>query len=110
MMEDRKGMLWYLVNGAVELSWFLGWAMFCSLTIMDRPFPFFQTIAAFALAAGLTRLATGRGWLMVNVLGIEILGFISAALLLIHGIYYDSYPLTDRVWLDLFLQGPRNVS
>ena len=110
MMEDRKGILWYLVNGAVELSWFLGWAMFCSLTIMDRPFPFFQTIAAFALAAGLTHLATGRGWLMINVLGLEILGFIGAALLLIHGIYYDSYPLTDRGWLDLFLQGPRNVS
>jgi hypothetical protein len=29
-MEVRKGILWYLVNGAMELSWFLGWAMFLS--------------------------------------------------------------------------------
>jgi hypothetical protein len=57
-MDVRKGMLWYLVNGAMELSWFLGWAMFCSLATMHRPFPFFETIVAFALAGFVTHLST----------------------------------------------------
>ena len=109
-MEARKGILWYLVNGAMELSWFLGWAMFCSLLAMHRPFPFFETVAAFALAAVVTGLATGKGWRMVSVLGIEILGLICAALLLIHGIYYESQGLLEGGWLAAFWGDPRTIS
>ena len=108
-MDARKGMLWYLVNGAMELSWFLGWAMFCSLMIMHRPFPFFETIVAFALAGFVTHLSTGKRWRIVNVLGIEILGLMCAALLMIHGIYCGSYSLLDSGWLAVFFDGSRSV-
>ena len=108
-MDVRKGMLWYLVNGAMELSWFLGSAMFCSLAIMHRPFPFFETIVAFALAGFVTHLSTGKGWRIASVLGIEILGLMCAALLLIHGIYYGSYSLLDSGWLAVFFNGSRGV-
>ena len=108
-MDVRKGMLWYLVNGAMELSWFLGWAMFCSLAIMHRPYPFFETVIAFALAGFVTHLSTGKGWRIASVLGIEILGLICAALLVIHGIYYGSYPLLDSGWLTVFYDGSRGV-
>lgn len=109
MKENRKGMLWYLVNGAVELNWFLGWAMFSSLAAMKRPFPFFETLLAFTLAVWVTRLATGKGWRIISVLGIEILGLAGAALLLIHGIYHASDPLWDSGWLTAFLRGARGV-
>ena len=109
-MDVRKGMLWYLVNGAMELSWFLGWAMFLSLVIMHRPFPFFETIAAFALAGFVTHLSTGKGWRIASVLGIEIVGLICAALLVIHGIYYGSYSLLDSGWLAVFFNGSRGVT
>ncbi len=109
-MDVRKGMLWYLVNGAMELSWFLGWAMFCSLMTTYQPFPFFETIVAFALAGFVTHLATGRGWRIASVLGIEILGLMCGALLVIHGIYYGSYSLLDGRWLALFFHGPRGVT
>jgi hypothetical protein len=108
-MDVRKGMLWYLVNGATELSWFLGWTMFLSLVIMHRPFPFFETIAAFALAGFVTHLSTGKGWRIASVLGIEILGLMCGALLVIHGIYYGSYSVLDSGWLALFFDGPRGV-
>jgi hypothetical protein len=108
-MDVRKGMLWYLVNGAMELSWFLGWAMFLSLMIMHRPFPFFETIAAFALAGFVTHLSTGKGWRIASVLGIEILGLMCGALLVIHGIYYGSYSVLDSGWLALFFDGPKGV-
>jgi len=109
-MEVRKGMLWYLVNGAMELSWFLGWAMFLSLVIMHRPFPFFETIAAFALAGFVTHLSTGKGWRIAGVLGIEIVGLVCATLLVIHGIYYGSYALLDSGWLAVFYNGSRGVT
>ena len=108
-MDVRKGMLWYLVNGAMELSWFLGWAMFCSLATMHRPFPFFETIVAFALAGFVTHLSTGKGWRIASVLGIEILGLMCSALLVIHGIYYGSYSLLDSGWLAAFFDGSRGV-
>ncbi len=109
-MATRKGMLWYLTNGAMELSWFLGWAMFLSLMTMHRPFPFFETVAAFALAAFVGRFSTGKGWRIVSVLVIWMLGLICAALLLIHGIYYDSYPLLQGGWLAAFWEGPQDLS
>lgn len=109
-MEARKGMRWYLVNGIVELSWFLGWAMFCSLATVDRPFPFFETIAVFALAGFITHFSTGKGWRIVAILGLEIIGLIGGSLLLIHGIYFDFHALLDGGWLSEFLDGPRSVS
>lgn len=109
-MATRKGMLWYLVNGAMELSWFLGWAMFLSLVTMHRPFPFFETIAAFTLAGFVGRFSTGKGWRIVSVLVIWMLGLVCAALLMIHGIYYDAHPLFQGGWLEVFWDGPRNLS
>ena len=109
-MEIRKGILWYLVNGAMELSWFLGWAMFCSLMTMHRPFPFYEAVVAFALAGFVTHLSTGRGWRIIGVLGFESLGLTCAALLLIHGLYYGSYALLDSGWLIAFIEGSRSVT
>jgi hypothetical protein len=106
---DVKGMLWYLVNGAMELSWFLGWAMFCSLMTIHRPFPFFETIAVFVLAGFVTGISTGKGWRIASFLGIEILGLMCGALLVIHGIYHASDPLLGSGWLTLFWNGSRGV-
>lgn len=105
-MTARKGLPWYLVSGAMELSWFLGWAMFCSLMTLHRPFPFFEAVAAFALAVLTTRFSTGRGWRIVHVLGIQAVGFACAGLWVIHGIYYGSHALLESGWLTLFFDGP----
>lgn len=109
-MGTRGGLRWHLVNGAMELSWFLGWAMFCSLATLGRPFPFCESIAVFALAAAITHWTAGRGWLIAAVLGLELFGLTGGALLLIHGIYCDSRALLDGAWLTAFLEGPQTVS
>ncbi len=109
-MAVRRGMRWAFVNGAMELSWFLAWAMFCAQLTMHRPFPFFETLGAFALAGGVTRLWTGRGWRIAAVLGVEILGFTAGALLLLHGLYFASTALWDSRWLTAFFNGAREVS
>jgi hypothetical protein len=101
-METRKGIRWTLVSGAVELSWFFSWAMFCSLTTLHRPFPFFESLCAFSLAVFVTHHSTGRGWRIIWVLALKGLAFLGAALLVIHGLYYDSIPLLDGGWLTAF--------
>jgi hypothetical protein len=106
MMEGQKGMLWYLVTGAMELSWFFAWAMFSSVATTERPFPFFETIVAFAAAGFLTHVSIGRGWRIVQILGLQLLGFGCAALMMIHGLYYGSFALLDHNWLLSFFNGP----
>jgi hypothetical protein len=108
-MEDRKGILWYLVTGAMELSWFLAWAMFSATATMHRPFPFFETIMAFVLAGVVTHLSTGKGWRIAQVLGLQVSGFVCAALMMIHRLYYGSYALLGHGWLLAFFADSREA-
>ncbi|MCG6536044.1 MAG: DUF4129 domain-containing protein [Syntrophales bacterium LBB04] len=102
-------MLWYLVTGAMELSWFFAWAMFSSAATMGRPFPFFETVIAFALAVSITRVSTGKGWRVVQILGLQVVSFLCAALMMVHRLYYSSYALLDRGWLFAFFNGPKGA-
>jgi hypothetical protein len=105
-MEGRKNMLWYLVTGAMELSWLFAWAMFSGVATMHRPFPFFETIIAFAAAGFITHVSAGKGWRIVQILGLQIFGFACAALMIIHRLYYGSFSLLDRGWLLALFNGP----
>ena len=109
-MEGRKNMLWYLVTGAMELSWFFAWAMFSAIATMHRPFPFFETIIAFAAAGFLTHVSTGKGWRIVQILGLQVFGFVCAALMIVHRLYYGSFALLDRGWLLALRNGPARCS
>jgi hypothetical protein len=108
-MESRKNMLWYLVTGAMELSWFFAWAMFSGAATMHRPFPFFEAIIAFALAGFVTHVSTGKGWRIVQILGLQVCGFVCAALMMIHRLYYGLYGLLDHRWLLSFFNGPKGA-
>ncbi len=108
-MGGGKSVLWYLVTGAMELSWFFAWAMFSGVAIMHRPFPFFETIIGFALAGVVTAVSSGKGWRVAEILGLQAFGFVCAALAMIHKLYFGSYGLFDQAWLLLFFNGPGGV-
>lgn len=108
-MNDRKGITWYLLNGTMELSWFLGWAMFSSLMVLHRPFPFYETVVAFSLACLTTRAVMGRGWRVAAVLAVEFAGLSCGALLMLHGIYFDAFPLFASEWLLSFYNASRTT-
>jgi hypothetical protein len=109
-MTSRKGTLWYLVNGAMEMSWFLAWAMFSTMATLHRPFPFLEAIGAFALAAWLTRLPMGKGWRIAQILALQAFGFSGAAVLIIHMLYYSAQPLLGTVWLNEFFNASKGPS
>lgn len=68
----------------------------CSRT---QPFPFLEAVGIFALAAILTHFSIGRGWRIVQVVGLQALGFGCAALWATYAVYHSSYPLFGMVWL-----------
>jgi hypothetical protein len=109
-MTSRKGLLWYIVNGTMEMSWFFAWAMFSAMATMHRPFPFLEAIGVFALAACLTRISMGKGWRIAQILALQVFGFLGSALAIIHLLYCSSQPLLSPGWLTGFFSASKSPS
>jgi Domain of unknown function (DUF4129) len=108
-MAGGRGVLRYLVTGAMELCWFLAWAMFSGIATMHRPFPFFETIIGFVLASLITHISMGKGWRIIQILGLQIVGFVCAALMILHRLYYASDALYSRGWFALLFVASRDA-
>ena len=106
-MKNRKGIIFSLISGGMEISWLYGWAAFSMTAIMDNPFSSTGAISAFVLAAVLTDLSVGKGWRIIQVGGLQALGFACVALGTLHSIYYSSHPLADTNWIIALFHQPR---
>ncbi|HME42182.1 MAG TPA: DUF4129 domain-containing protein, partial [Syntrophorhabdales bacterium] len=93
----------------MELSWFFAWAMFATIATMHSPFPFFETIITFVLAGFITHVSMGRGWRIVQILGLQILAFVCAALMVTHRLYYGTHALFSRGWLFTLFTGSKDA-
>jgi hypothetical protein len=98
-MKTKRGIVFSLISGGMEMCWLYGWAAFSMTAIMDRPFSSAGAIGAFVLAAILAHLSIGKGWRIIQVGGLQLFGFACAALWILHSVYYSSYPLVDPEWL-----------
>ena len=106
-MKTKKGIIFSLISGGMEMCWLYGWAAFSMTAIMDRPFSSAGAIGAFVLAAILTNLSIGKGWRIIQVGGLQALGFVCVALGTLHSVYYSSYLLTDKDWIFGLFHQPR---
>jgi hypothetical protein len=106
-MKTKKGVVFSLISGGMEICWLYGWAAFSMTAIMDRPFSSAGAIGAFALAAILTDLSIGKGWRIIQVGGLQVLGFACTALWILHSVYYSSYLLISTDWLFALFHQPR---
>ena len=105
-MAGQGDIRWYLINGGRELCWFLAWAAFCTNLTLGGTYPFLPALVAFTLAVFLTRFSLGRGWFVVQVILLELAGFLAAALLLLHSLYFATEPFFASQWLLTLLAGP----
>ena len=108
-MKKGRALLFSFLLAGMDLSWLYGWAAFSLTASMGSPFPPFQATGTFVLAAMVTRLCLGRGWRIIQVLGLQVFAFVVAALDTIHAIYLPSHPLLGKVWLLAFLHHPRTA-
>lgn len=107
-MKNEKGALIILSAAIMEVSWLYAGASFLSAAILQRSFPFPEAVGTFALAAILTRLARGKGWRVLWVLGLQVCGYALAALRTIHVFLYSSYLFFGPLWLERFWRQERN--
>jgi hypothetical protein len=98
-MKTSKGGLIILSGGCVALVWRYAWANFVTVAAFHRPFPLFEAIVAFGLAAILTSVSRGRGWRIIQVLALQLTGFLLAFLRIVYGFHEWSHPFTGTDWL-----------
>ena len=98
----------FLIDGGMELSWLYAWAAFLTTLAFHQPFPVQEAIGPFALAAAFTLFSNERGWWVIQILGLHLVGFILAALRIVYIFSADSHSFWDRAWLIEFFNHPRS--
>lgn len=107
-MKIRNNILVSFITSGMEVCWIYAWVSFTMTAIMGHAIAFQELIAIFACAAILTHASGGRGWRIMLLIGIHILGYSLAALYILHGLFYTSYPLLGAFWLNLFFTVSRS--
>ncbi|HUL20498.1 MAG TPA: DUF4129 domain-containing protein [Thermodesulfobacteriota bacterium] len=97
----------FLINGMMELSWLYAWATFFIVSTLDQPLPLQEAIGPFALASALTLFSNERGWRVIQILGLHLLGGLLAALRMVYIFNRGSYSFWDKTWLIEFFNRPR---
>jgi hypothetical protein len=97
-MKGGKGGLLLFSLAGMELSWLYAWAAFVMNALCHRPFPFPEAIAAFALAAALTFFVRGKGWRVIQVLGLQALCLILVSLRIVYAYHCRSYAFFSPEW------------
>src|SRR3972149_6422095 len=106
-MKKGDGVPLFLINAGMELSWLYAWATFLTTLTFHQPFPLKEAIGPFVLASALTLFSTGRGWWVIQILCLHLLGFILTALRMVYIFNARSYSFWDQAWLTEFLNCPR---
>ena len=107
-MKKGNGAPLFFINGVMELSWLYAWATFLTTLTFHQPFPFKEAIGPFVLASALTLFTTERGWWVIQILSLHLIGFILAALRMVYIFEGGSYSFWDQAWLIEFLNRPRS--
>jgi hypothetical protein len=87
------------VSGCMELSWLYAWANFLTASISHRPFPPLGAVAVFILGTGITLLSKEKGWWVISILFLQILGFIFSALSILYFFNGLTNPFLSYVWV-----------
>ncbi len=98
-MNKRKERLLLAAGAGMELSWLYAWATLTANLTIDRPFPLIEALGAFVLAVILSLYSRNRGWRIISILGLQIVGFVVASCSFLYILDYFSEPLFSRKWL-----------
>ncbi len=106
MKIHRKGLL-FLSTGLMALIWPYAWAGFITAVLFHRPFPLLEAVGTFGLAALITFICTGRGWRVIALLGIQVLGFLAAALRMVYVFQDGTFSFFSPGWIMAFAGSTR---
>ena len=106
-MKTHRGGLLFLSTGLMALIWRYAWAGFITAALFHRPFPLPEDVGTFGLAALITFISTGRGWRVIALLGIQVFGFLAAALRMVYVFQDGTFPFFNPGWLMALAVGTR---
>jgi hypothetical protein len=106
MIKKARTALQLMVSGAAEMCWVYAWASFSMNAVMDRPYSFWGAVSVFLVAAICTGISTGRGWRIIQVASLQVLGFGCAALMVLHSAHYSGYRALSTTWIAELFGGP----
>jgi hypothetical protein len=98
----------FLIDGGMELSWLYAWATFLTTLAFHEPFPFKEALGPFALALALTVFSKERGWWVIQIVGLQLFGFILTVLRIVYIFNANSHSFWDKAWLVEFFNQPRS--
>lgn len=105
MRQSGNGFLIVICNGML-LAWAYAWASFTMPLAGRHPFPLPEGALILALATMITLLHRGRGWRVIYIIGLQVVGFLLAALRMVYVHFEFSDPFWSVDWVGslLFLQ------
>ena len=103
----RNKYLLILACSGMELAWLYAWAAFITACSVHRPFPLPEAIGTFAMAAVFTAATQGRGWRVIQIIGLQVLGFVLASLRIIYVFNYRLEPFLNNEWIVDLVKRPR---
>jgi hypothetical protein len=106
-MKKGNGVPLFLINGGMELSWLYAWATFLTTLTFHQPFPFKEAIGPFVLASALTLFSKERGWFVIQILALHLIGFILVGFRMVYIFNAGSSSFWDKAWIIEFFNGPR---
>jgi hypothetical protein len=85
----------------MEICWIYAWASFTFMTIVGRAVSFPSMASIFIFSALLTKFSRGRGWRVVSLAGMHVLGYTCAAMFLLCDFYDLSLAGLETAWITM---------
>ena len=104
-----RGTVLFLSCAGMFLSWLYVWPNFLIRVTCHRSFPPAEALGFFALAAAITAWCRGRGWRVVSVGSLHLLGFCLCCLRTVHVFFCPSRPFLSREWVVEFFTSPHQA-
>lgn len=108
-MKEEKSALLVLLHGGMEICWVYALANFTMISIFHRVFPLPEALITFWLGAALTHFSKGKGWRVIQGLGLQVLGLALVALQVTYVFGNPSQPFFGQAWILEFFGRPRDV-
>jgi len=96
-------------RASMELSWRYAWVFFLTFLSMGFLFPLPAAAGILCVSAVLNLASYKRGWQMIQVVLLNLIGFMACALLFLHHFRYPAYPVWSMEWIGRLVGDPSGI-
>ena len=102
MNKGDEGLI-FLCSGFMAIIWRYAWANYLTIAAFNRPFPLAEAVMTFGMGSLLVYLSFGRGWRVIWILCLQLLGFTLTFSRMIYVFHGQALPFFNPHWLVEFM-------